>query len=294
MSTLKEICQRRKTAKIICRMTSAMKVASQAKFSRVQRQLRESILVCEEIKSLASRLMFQIRDRELARDTLPTSPCLQGGPIDAPWLLILITSDNGLCGGFNQRLVKAAQIFLEQNSEKEVEVICIGQKGVGPLQRTMNPKIVQVFTHAQEAGLLPVQEFIMSQFMSRRIQGCSLLYSRFYNILRQEPYVVQLLPMILEDHKAGERVEQGLLSYEPSLEKVLDEVLSLLFSFSFHAFVKEHTLSEHGSRMTAMNGATENAKAMIQQLNISYNHLRQALITKELNEIIAGAELANS
>ncbi len=285
MASLKELRQRQKTVMVISRMTAAMKMISQAKFNRVQGQLRSSIESCEELKALAGRILFSLNQSHKS----PDSRYLKEGPRGAPWLFIVMTSDTGLCGGFNQRLIKAAQVFIKEQGVENVEVICVGKKGVTPLEKGLNPKIIQVFSHAAD-DLVPLKELVVGQFLDGRIRGCSLLYSRFFNILKQEPSIVQLFPMALLDHQEGDLLDAGLMSYEPSPEGVLDEILHLLIDFSLHAFLKEHALSEDAARMTAMDSATQNAKAMIHQIKLTYNHLRQALITKELIEIISGAE----
>jgi F-type H+-transporting ATPase subunit gamma len=285
MATLKELRQRQKTVTVISRMTAAMKMISQAKFNRVQGQLRSSIESCEELKALAGRVLFTLNQNH----KIPTSRYLKEGPKDAPWLFIFVTSDSGFCGGFNQSLVKAALSFIKEKGVENCEIICVGKKGVAPLEKSLNPKIIQIFSHAAD-DLVPLKELVVSHFLKGRIRGCSLLYSRFFNILKQEPTVVQLLPMVLLDHQEGDLVDTGLITYEPFPEDVLDEILYLLIDFSLHALLKEHALSEHAARMAAMDSATQNANSMIQEIKLTYNHLRQALITKELIEIISGAE----
>ena len=235
MASLKELRQRQKTVMVISRMTAAMKMISQAKFNRVQGQLRSSVESCEELKALAGRVLYTLNQRHKT----PRSKYLKEGPKDAPWLFIVVTSDSGLCGGFNQSLVKAANVFIKEKGVENTEVICVGKKGVTPLERGLNPKIIQIFSHAAD-DLVPLKELVVSQFLNGQVRGCSLLYSRFFNILKQEPTVVQLFPMVLLNHKEGDLVDSGLITYEPSPESVLEEVLHLLLDFSLHALLKEH------------------------------------------------------
>jgi F-type H+-transporting ATPase subunit gamma len=192
-----------------------------------------------------------------------------------------------MCGAFNQKLIKEIEVLINKNPL--TEVICLGKVGATLLKRFPHIKILEVFTYVKE-NFFPVLDLILSLFHNQKVSSCSVIYNKFYNILTQEPVIVPLLPFDVPENPHADLVNDGLFSYEGSLEEILDSTLALLFSASFAALFKEHLLSENSSRVTAMDAASENAKTMLDELQQTYNRTRQALITKELVEIISGSE----
>jgi F-type H+-transporting ATPase subunit gamma len=283
MASLKEIRQRRKTIASIHRMTSALKMVSQAKFHKAHGALKDSEVICAQLKDIAGRLMARFTEEGLT----PQSVYLRQNDVQSPPLLILLSSDSGMCGAFNQRLMKEIEVLIDKNPL--TEVICLGKVGATLLKRFPKIKILEIFTYVKE-NFFPILDLILSLFQNQKISGCSIIYNKFYNILKQEPVIVPLLPFDITDNPEGDLVNDCLFSYENPLEETLDSVLSLLFSASFAAIFKEHLLSENSSRVTAMDAASENAKTMLDDLQQTYNRTRQALITKELVEIISGSE----
>lgn len=283
MASLKEIRQRRKTIASIHRMTAALKMVSQAKYLKAHGALKESEIICQQLRDIAGRIMGRFQEEGLS----PESVYLRENDPQSTPLLVLLSSDSGMCGAFNQRLIKEIELLIEKNPL--TQVICLGKVGATLLKKFPNIKILEVFTYVKE-NFFPVLDLILALFQAQKVSSCSVIYNKFYNILKQEPVIAPLLPFDIKENSEGDLINDCLFSYENPLEEVFDSVLSLLFSASFAALFREHLLSENSSRVTAMDAASENAKTMLDELQQNYNRTRQALITKELVEIISGSE----
>lgn len=316
MSGLKELKRRQKTAMVIERMTGAMKMISRARYTAAQNEMRKKgDLVCV-LQNLAERIVKQIT---LDNKTADVAFALEG-PVKAPWLLVVITSDSGLCAGFNQKIIKSALQWLEQHKNESVQVLCLGKKGLSALQKKPGIVMYPGFDSAGGSGAVVEKPSIhhgLSQitevFKNRKIRGCCIVYGKFFNILKQEPEIVQILPsLLLESQKAGAEMplktalgtagDHGVdasvhskqhhsLVIEPNADKVLDAILEIWIQTLLKNIADEHKLSEHAARMNAMDSANSNAKDMIRRLKIKYNRLRQDRITKEIIEIISGSNL---
>jgi F-type H+-transporting ATPase subunit gamma len=289
MAGLKELKRRQKTAMLIERMTGAMKMISRARYTSMQNEVRKTSGVCQDLENLAQRIMREM----LAQGHVPSVAYARPGSVDAPWLLILMTSDSGLCGGFNQKLIKAATEWLNAHSDEAVQVLCVGKKGWYALQKRPG---ITFFAQSAEKFSPQRRAEITSMFKNGDIRGCVIIHGHFLNILKQDPRIVSVLPSVLshEPSESGQNDDRtyGLLSMEPNAEVVLDGILEMLVQFSLNQISVEHTLSEHAARMNAMDAANDNAKNMIRRLKIQYNRLRQDRITKEIIEIVAGSEAA--
>jgi F-type H+-transporting ATPase subunit gamma len=231
-------------------------------------------------------------------------PYTQQGPEDAPYLLVLMTSDAGLCGGFNQKLIKTALEWLAERKNELIHVLCIGKKGLHVLQK--KPGIILSF---YEESLGSWQDHVISLFKNKGIRGCCVISGRFLNILTQEPQILSILPAVVMDggeisldlsrecHN-GVLEQDGepgrLMTIEPDANSVLNHVLELWIQASLKKRAQEHAISEYAARMNAMDSANDNAKDMIRRLQIKYNRLRQDRITKEIIEIISGSAAAQS
>lgn len=287
MPSLKELRIRKKSVTSTHKMTSAMKMVSSVKFNRAQAQWRTSLIALNHAKDWASRLLVH-------REECRKIPLFLRAPDPAlPLLLIVLTSDRGLCGGFNQRLLKAVHTFVihHQNQGRPVQLISVGQRGTLPLQRS-HFQVIEAFTQLGAMSyedIMPLTTLIISLFKERRISQCMVLYNAFHNALRQDPHFVPLLPLHLDPHPQGELIDGGLLSYGPDIEALFESVLDLLLHAQCYSIFQEHLVSENGARMMAMDTATENAEEIMQNLKLTYDRLRQSLITKELIEIISGA-----
>ena len=311
MSGLKELRQRQKTAMIIERMTGAMKMIARARYTSMQNEVRKNAGLTQGLQDLAGSILAEMRHQKTLRPVTYTKE----GPSDAPWLLVVMTSDSGLCGGFNQKLIKTALEWLAAHKEGPVEVMCVGKKGFYGLYKKPS---VKMHMGAEQTSLGNVLQTTTALFKEERIRGCSVVYGKFFNILKQEPQVLQILPttwvelnangpvdlkeMSLEASNLGGELQEessenkiqkrGLLTIQPDAETVLSGVLEMLVQAVLKETMGEHKLSEHAARMNAMDSANTNAKDVIRRLQIRYNRLRQDRITKEIIEIVAGSESA--
>lgn len=285
MAGLKELKRRQKTAMLIERMTGAMKMISRARYTSMQNEVRKTAGVCEDLENLAQHVMFEMQ----AQGQVPSAAYAQPGSTTAPWLLVLMTSDSGLCGGFNQKLIKAATEWLNAHSQDAVQVLCVGKKGWYALQKRPG---IQFFAQTSEKLSPQRTAEITSMFKNGDIRGCIMIHGQFLNILKQEPRIVSILPAMIpqDSSKISHSSHTGILSMEPNAKAVLNGVLEILIQFSLKKIASDHMLSEHAARMNAMDSANENAKNMIRRLKVQYNRLRQDRITKEIIEIVAGTE----
>lgn len=318
MSGLKELKRRQKTAMVIERMTGAMKMISRARYTAAQNEMRQKGDLIQVLQHMIKRITTQLG----SEDRTAVSVFADKGSKHAPWLFVIMTSDSGLCAGFNQKMIKAALQWLDQHKNESVQVLCLGKKGASALQKKAD---ITFFTgwndpvnasdpsssasrasHTASAGTVhdPLSG-ICDLFKGGKIRGCSMVYGKFFNILKQEPEIVQILPSLLlesgpsiqtskaDDHDSGQATT-GVNTYmiiEPNGQRVLDGVLDLWIRTMMKNTAQEHKLSEHAARMNAMDSANSNAKDMIRRLKIQYNRLRQDRITKEIIEIISGSDL---
>jgi F-type H+-transporting ATPase subunit gamma len=328
MSGLKELKRRQKTAMVIERMTGAMKMISRARYTTAQNDMRQKGDLIQVLQHVVKRITTQLA----SEDRTAVSVFTDKGLKHAPWLFVVMTSDSGLCAGFNQKIIKAALQWLDQHKNQSVQVLCLGKKGASALQKkagitfftglnglvnAAQPSPYSSASRASEPSAGTADNAsagrvhrafsgICDLFKDGKIQGCSMVYGKFFNILKQEPDIVQILPSLLlesessiEPSKAGVhdsgQATAGATPYlviEPNANHVLDGVLDLWIRTMMNNIAQEHKLSEHAARMNAMDSANSNAKDMIRRLKIQYNRLRQDRITKEIIEIISGSDLS--
>ena len=223
---------------------------------------------------------------------------LAGNGNDKSHLLIITTSERGLCGGFNTSIVKLAKEHILQLKEegKEVKLIIIGKKGKELLQRDFGQEIIDIydFSEVKDLGFIEaekVAENILSLFEEGKFDICSLYFAKFESVLSQVPVCQKLIPFDIESEVNEEKdIENICYEYEPDEEDILKELLPKNLSVQILRALLENVASEFGARLTAMDNATRNASDMIDDLTITYNRSRQASITSELIEIISGAE----
>ena len=223
---------------------------------------------------------------------------LTGTGSDKVQLIIVVTADRGLCGGFNSNIVRQTRLRIRELevAGKSIKLLCVGRKGSSVLQIDHGGKIldtiegvakpVPVFSGAADIGQRLAQLFVDGEF-----DTCSIVYNTFLSALTQTVTWQQLIPLPLSgDASSEERGGEILYEYEPTEEEILDSLLPRNLAIQIYRALLESNASEHGARMTAMDNATRNAGDMIDDLTLNYNRTRQAVITKELIEIISGAE----
>jgi F-type H+-transporting ATPase subunit gamma len=274
------------------KITRAMQMVAAAKLRRAQDA------------ATAARPYAERMDRvlaNLARRANPqgASPLLVGTGRDDVHLLIVMTAERGLCGGFNTNISRLARADAQRllRNGKTVKILCIGRKGSDNLRRDLSRNITDRvdlrsvkqlgFANAEEIG-----DKILAMFEAGEFDVATIYYSEFKNVITQKPTALQLIPARIPegDGAAVKPTVQAAVEYEPSEDEILGYLLKRNISTQIFRGLLENAASEQGARMTAMDNATRNAGDMINKLTIRYNRQRQANITKELIEIISGAE----
>ncbi|MBP5858999.1 F0F1 ATP synthase subunit gamma [Marivibrio halodurans] len=298
MPSLKDLRGRIKSVQSTRRITSAMKMVAAAKLKKAQEAAEDARPYAERMERMLSSLAAGI-----VPENAP--PLLAGTGSEKVHLLVVVTSDRGLCGGFNGSIARAvkARIKSLEDQGQEVKLIAIGRKGVTLLRRDHNHRMVEkyeellkpapAFEHADE-----VVQRIMRMFEDGEFDVCTVYYNKFVSALTQEVTPLQLIPFQMPespDEEAGDGGGTGSgggaqYEFEPNEETILASLLPKNLSVQVYRAMLESFASEQGARMTAMDNATRNAGEMIDSLSITYNRMRQAQITNELIEIISGAE----
>jgi len=283
MATIREI-KRRITAVISTqKITRAMQMVAAAKLRRAQ----ENILKARPYAMTLERTIAQVA-MKTKRDT---HPLLKEQSSDNKVLLVLVTADSGLCGGFNANLIRHARSYLEENSDKDVSMFCIGRKG-RDFFRNMETDIVgekiMFFNHINYADSVDAITRIKELFFQNHYDKVDVLYNEFKSAIAQILRVKQLLPLVPAEPEEGVTTIDYL--YEPDEYTVFDSLIPYHLEIQMWRIMLESYAAEMGAKMTAMDAATENASDLINTLTISYNRARQALITKEISEIVGGAE----
>ncbi len=285
MANLKEIKKRISSVKNTQQITNAMKMVSAAKLRRAQ----EAVVAARPYAEKMHEVLCNIA----ARDTETTHALLhQREKKNA--LVLLITADRGLCGGFNSSIAKgAAQFALEKtNAYSDYTLRIVGKKGNDLLKRRAELSIDKVYenitgsvTHA--TATLLGQELV-ADYEAEKFDAVYIIYNQFHSAINQEVTIKQLLPVVPDSREEETFVADYI--YEPSSEQVLHSILPKYVEVQIFGALLESVASEHGARMSSMDSATKNASEMIDKLTLQYNRARQAAITKELMEIVSGAE----
>jgi F-type H+-transporting ATPase subunit gamma len=241
--------------------------------------------------------MLQSLASNVNEDSAPA--LLAGNGSSKRHLLVVVSSDRGLCGGFNANLVKAVKLHIEELRAQgnEVKILCLGKKAAEILKGGYSSLIVDVvegITKQKTIGFGDAEQqakTLISMFEDQQFDVCSLFFNEFVSVISQKPIQQQLIPLSME---AGEEQEASGLKatyeFEPSEEAILEDLLPRNIAVQIYRGLLENSASEQAARMTAMDNATRNAGEMIKGLTLQYNRSRQAAITTELIEIIAGAE----
>lgn len=219
---------------------------------------------------------------------------LIGNGAEKTHLFIVITADRGLCGAFNTQVAKEAKKAIDNaiSAGKKVKIMCIGKKGYESLRKSYQPMIISYHAFSpgksvQYSEASALAEQIITQFYEGEFDVCHIVYSKFLSVISQVPTVHQILPLSIEDSKPENNT---IYDFEPSEEEILNVLLPQNLAIQLYRAMLETAAGEQGSRMTAMENATRNSGEMIKKLQLVYNRTRQAFITKELIEIISGAE----
>ena len=290
MPSLDDLKKRIKSVKSTQKITKAMKMVAAAKLRKAQESAEKGRPYSQKMQNIILNLTKSISDPENA------PKLLVGTGKDNIYLCVVLTADRGLCGGFNTNICRLAKNNFKKllNEGKEIKIITVGSKGLDQIKREYGQYIIKKisfkdkkqisFKEAQIVG-----KEIIDLFKKNEFDKCIIFFNNFKNVITQIPQAQQLIPAEKPqlDEKEGEKL---LYEFEPDEDEILDDLLPKNISTQvFKAFL-ENAASEQGSRMTAMDNATRNAGDLVDKLTINYNRSRQASITKELIEIISGAE----
>ena len=289
MPTLDDLKKRIKSVKSTQKITKAMKMVAAAKLRKAQESAERGRPYCEKMQNIILNLTESISD------PLNAPKLLVGNGKEQTHLCVVMTSDRGLCGGFNSNICRLAKnYFLKILKEgKTLKIITIGSKGHDQLKREYKKYIINKlsfkdkkkisFSEADEVG-----KIILDLFEKNDFDKCILFYNNFKNVITQIPQAQQIIPT--EKKESLQKNDEIFYEFEPDEDEILEDLLPKNISTQIFKAFLENSASEQGSRMTAMDNATRNAGDLVKNLTIVYNRSRQAAITKELIEIISGAE----
>jgi F-type H+-transporting ATPase subunit gamma len=292
MPSLKDLRVRINSVKSTQKITSAMKMVAAAKLRRAQEQAEAARPYAERMERMLASLAAGLVGQEGA------PPLLAGSGRNDTHLVVVLTSDRGLCGGFNSTIVRGSRRLIKQlvDEGKQVKIFCIGRKGRDQLRRDMSERIVGFVDEIGRPRLRfeeaqAVAETLIGMYEAGEFDACTIVYNRFKSAMTQIVTPQQIVPLPApETDSAGPDFGGAVYEYEPDEQDLLAELLPRNVAVQVYRAMLENAASEQGARMTAMDSATRNAGDMINRLTINYNRTRQAYITKELIEIISGAE----
>ena len=288
MPSLDDLKKRITSIKSTQKITKAMKMVAAAKLKRAQENAEKGRPFSEKMNNIILNLSNSISDKDNA------SKFLVGTGKDSTYLCVVITADRGLCGGFNTNICRKARNHFDKilKENKTLKIFTVGSKGHDQLKRIYGKYIVEkvnfkgfkkiTYKEAENVGKIIIKLFNESQF-----DVCKIFYNKFKNVITQIPQEQQLIPI---ESKKKEKAPDSFYEFEPEENEILNDLLPRNISTQIFKAFLENAASEQGSRMTAMDNATRNAGDLVDRLTINYNRSRQAAITKELIEIISGAE----
>ena len=289
MANLKDLKTRIESVKSTRKITKAMQMVAAAKLRRAQES-------AESARPYAEQMDVVLGNLAKGAANSPTAPrLLAGSGKDEVHLLIVATSERGLCGGFNSSIVRLAKAKIAELNlaGKTVKMITVGKKGREQLKREFGDIMIKHvdMSEVKNVAYANAQEIatdVLARFDASEFDVATVFYSRFKTVMEQKPTAQQLIPAVFED--AGENAAAPNYDYEPDEDAILADLLPRSVATQIFTALLENGASEQGARMSAMDSATRNAGDMIDSLTIKYNRSRQAAITNELIEIISGAE----
>ena len=298
MPSLKDLKNRIASVKATQKITKAMQMVAAAKLRRAQEAAEAARPYSERMSAVLANLAATVGDSDEA------PKLMSGTGKEDTHLLVVCTAERGLCGGFNSQIVRFARLDIEKllAAGKTVKIVCVGKKGYDMLRRDFGKLILERvdlrevktigFGNADAIG-----RKIMQLFEAGEFDVCTLYYSEFKSVISQVPTALRLIPAAVsnaegEDASAAlaETLGGACYEYEPDAGEILSDLIPRNISVQVFRALLENAAGEMGAKMSAMDNATRNAGEMIDKLSISYNRQRQAQITKELIEIISGAE----
>ena len=296
MPSLKDLRNRINGVISTKKITTAMKLVAGARLKRAQIAATTSRPYVVKMQELINNITSSVQNIE----TLPK--IVKGSESNKIHLIILITSDRGLCGGFNTAMARLAKKRINEllNSNKIVQILCIGKKGYNQLKREYKDLIIDTIILPYKSNKVDyefaqkISHRILMMYENDKFDSASIIFSLFRSPLKQEPQLKQIIPVLNNDENttknSDESRDKKIYEYEPEEEYILKNLIPHNISIQIYRGLLENAAGEEGARMTAMDNATRNAGELIDSLTLNYNRSRQAQITKELIEVISGAE----
>jgi F-type H+-transporting ATPase subunit gamma len=290
MPSLKEVRLRIQSINSTQQITKAMKMVAAAKLRRAQEAIIQMRPYTQRLQTILQNISAQLEDNTanpFAEEREPTNV-----------LIVVITSDRGLAGAFNTNVTKAVSLLLNgkyatQVAAGNVQLLTIGKKGNDFFARrklSLNSDYATLFSTLNFNQVRKVSEFVMDGFLNKRFDRVELVYNEFKNVATQVIRTEQFLPIVEVKNESQQKASTMNYIFEPSEKEIFAELIPKILKIQFYKALLESNASEHGARMTAMDKATENAKELLKDLKLVYNRSRQAAITKEILEIVGGAE----
>ncbi|MEO0879380.1 MAG: F0F1 ATP synthase subunit gamma [Pseudomonadota bacterium] len=291
MPSLKDLKNRISSVKSTQKITKAKQMVAAAKLRRAEERAKESRPYTERMEAVLANLT------QGAEGNLNAPKLLAGTGDDKKHLLIVATADKGLCGGFNSSIVRLAREHIArlQGEGKDIKIITVGRKGNDQLKRLYGHLIIHAvnFVEVKQVGFAEAQdigEHVLSLFDAGEFDVATLFFGKFKNVVSQVPTAQQIIPAIAPEGVETPDLGGAVYEYEPEEDAILKALLPRYVSVQIFRALLENVASEQAASMTAMDNATRNAGELIDKLTLQYNRARQAQITKELIEIISGAE----
>ena len=285
MANLKEIRNRIASVSSTMQITSAMKMVSAAKLKKAQDAITA-------MRPYSDKLTELIQNLSGAIDGDTPNPYTQERPVEKV-LLIAITSNRGLCGGFNSNIIKAVNQDIAERPQQSIELVTLGKKGDDILSKSHTVKTNDngIFDDLTFANASSIASDAMERFANKEYDKVEVIYNRFKNAATQVVTTETLLPIVASQEENNETTDY---IFEPTQEEIVNELLPKSIKMQLFKALRDSFASEHGARMTAMHKATDNATELRDQLKLTYNKARQAAITNEILEIVGGAEALNN
>jgi F-type H+-transporting ATPase subunit gamma len=291
MPSLKDLRNRITSVKSTQKITKAMKMVAAAKLRKAQESAEKGRAYSEKMNLIINNLKNSITDINSA------PKLLAGTGKDEVHLCIVMTADRGLCGGFNTNICKKAREYFKQilKNNKKLKIITVGSKGADQLRRGFKDYIIERISYKNLKNISvneasEITSKVITMFNKEEFDVCTIFYNKFKSVISQEPQAQQIIPVKSQEVTQKENVEDVQYEFEPEENEILEHLLPQNITTQIFKAFLENAASEQGSRMSAMDNATRNAGDLIDKLTINYNRSRQAVITKELIEIISGAE----
>lgn len=291
MPSLKEFRNRIASVKATRKITRAMQMVAASKLRRAQDAAQSARPYAEKMAAVISGLAGSVKGN-------PGAPTLLTGTgSEQVQLVIVATAERGLCGGFNTNIVRKARGLIDSllREGKEVKILCVGRKGRDQLKRLYGKFLIDTIELAGVkrigfANAEPIAERVLQMFEDGEFDVATIVYSKFKSVISQEPTAQRLIPAPVDESENLDAGGGAIYEYEPEEKEILTALLPRNVAVQIFRALLENAASEQGARMSAMDAATRNAGEVIDRLTLQYNRSRQAMITKELIEIISGAE----